>query len=64
MCPLFRWLLPKLNVIPVNQEGIDRAARSRALIRVLKSGNAALVFQKVRGRLTATCSLLRPEWDS
>ena len=40
---LFRWLLPKLNVIPVNQEGIDRSAL-KALIRVLKSGNAALVF--------------------
>src|SRR6184192_3259196 len=37
------WLLPKLNVIPVNQEGIDRSAL-KALIRVLKSGNAALVF--------------------
>ena len=41
--PLFRWLLPKLNVIPVNQEGIDRSAL-KALIRVLKSGNGALVF--------------------
>ena len=41
--PLFRWLLPKLNVIPVNQEGIDRSAL-KALIRVLKLGNAALVF--------------------
>src|SRR5213080_528577 len=41
--PLFRWLLPKLNVIPVNQEGIDRGAL-KILIRVLKSGNAALVF--------------------
>ena len=41
--PLFRWLLPKLNVIPVDQEGIDRSAL-KALIRVLKSGNAALVF--------------------
>jgi len=41
--PLFRWLLPKLNVIPVNQEGIDRSAL-KALIRVMKSGNATLVF--------------------
>src|SRR5437762_13247779 len=41
--PLFCWLLPKLNVIPVNQEGFDRSAL-KALIRVLKSGNAALVF--------------------
>src|SRR6059036_693286 len=41
--PLLSRLLPKLNVIPVNQEGIDRSAL-KALIRVLKSGNAALVF--------------------
>jgi 1-acyl-sn-glycerol-3-phosphate acyltransferase len=41
--PVLGWLLPKLNVIPVNQEGIDRSAL-KALIRVLKSGKAALVF--------------------
>lgn len=41
--PVLGWLLPKLNVIPVTQEGIDRSAL-KALIRVLKSGNAALVF--------------------
>ena len=41
--PLLGWLLPKLNVIPVNQEGIDRSAL-KILIRILKSGNAALVF--------------------
>src|SRR4029450_323405 len=41
--PLLGWLLPKLNVIPVDQEGIDRSAL-KALSRVLRSGNAALVF--------------------
>src|SRR6266436_6955213 len=41
--PVLGWLLPKLNVIPVNQEGIDRSAL-KALIRVIRSGNAALVF--------------------
>ena len=41
--PPLGWLLPKLNVIPVNQEGIDRSAL-KDLIRVLKAGNAALVF--------------------
>ena len=41
--PVLGWLLPKLNVIPVNQKGIDRSAL-KALIRVLKLGNAALVF--------------------
>jgi 1-acyl-sn-glycerol-3-phosphate acyltransferase len=41
--PLLGWLLPRLNVISVNQEGIDRSAL-KSLIRVLKAGNAALVF--------------------
>jgi 1-acyl-sn-glycerol-3-phosphate acyltransferase len=41
--PLLGRLLPKVNVIPVNQEGIDRSAL-KSLIRVLKAGNAALVF--------------------
>jgi 1-acyl-sn-glycerol-3-phosphate acyltransferase len=41
--PVLGWLLPKLNVIPVSQEGIDRSAL-KAVIRVLKSGNAVLVF--------------------
>src|SRR5262244_878217 len=41
--PLLGWLLPKLNVIPVNQEGIDRSA-IKAVIRVLQGGNGVLVF--------------------
>src|SRR5213080_1442107 len=41
--PLLGRLLPKLNVIPVDQEGVDRSA-IKALIRVLKAGTAALVF--------------------
>ena len=41
--PLLGWLLPKLNVIPVNQEGVDRSA-IKAVIRVLQAGNGVLVF--------------------
>lgn len=41
--PVLRWLLPKLNVIPVDQEGNDRSAL-KALIRVLKAGHGTLVF--------------------
>src|SRR5689334_21537629 len=41
--PLLGRLLPKLNVIPVDQEGVDRSA-IKALIRVIKAGNAALAF--------------------
>lgn len=41
--PFFGWLLPKLNVIPVDQEGNDRSAL-KALIRILKAGDATLIF--------------------
>jgi len=41
--PVLGWVLPKVNVIPVNQEGIDRSA-IKALIRVLHAGNGVLVF--------------------
>jgi len=37
------WLLPKLNVIPVNLEGSDRSAL-KALIRILSAGECTLVF--------------------
>jgi 1-acyl-sn-glycerol-3-phosphate acyltransferase len=40
---LLRWLLPKLNVIPVDLDGGDRSA-IKALIRVLQAGESALVF--------------------
>ena len=56
--PLLGWLLPKLNVIPVNQEGIDRSAL-KTLIRVLKSGNAALVFPE--GSRTLDGNLQTPQ---
>jgi len=41
--PVLGWLLPKLNVVPVDQEGIDRSAL-KALIHILKAGKAAVVF--------------------
>jgi len=56
--PLLGPLLPKLNVIPVNQEGVDRSAM-KSLIRVLKDGNAALVFPE--GSRTIDGSLQSPE---
>lgn len=37
------WMLSKLNVIPVNQESADRSAL-KALIGILRAGEAALVF--------------------
>ncbi|MEY2529924.1 MAG: 1-acyl-sn-glycerol-3-phosphate acyltransferase [Verrucomicrobiota bacterium] len=41
--PVLGWLLPKLNVIPVDQEGVDRSAL-KGIIKVLKQGECALVF--------------------
>ncbi len=41
--PVLSWLLPRLNVIPVDQEGNDRSAL-KALIRLLKQGRATVVF--------------------
>lgn len=41
--PVLGRILPKLNVIPVDQEGSDRSAL-KALIRILKSREAVLVF--------------------
>lgn len=41
--PLLGRLLPKLNVIPVDQEGGDRSAL-RALLRILRANHCALVF--------------------
>lgn len=37
------WLLPRLNVIPVDQEGNDRSAL-KALIRILRQGRGTAVF--------------------
>lgn len=41
--PFLGWLLPRLNVIPVDQEGNDRSAL-KALIKLVKSGRATVVF--------------------
>jgi len=41
--PVLGWLLPRLNVVPVDQEGTDRSAL-KALIRILKAGSATVVF--------------------
>ena len=41
--PVLGWLLPRLNVIPVDQEGNDRSAL-KALLRLLKSGKGTIVF--------------------
>jgi len=41
--PIVGSVLPRLNVIPVDQEGTDRSAL-KAMIRILKSGSGTVVF--------------------
>ncbi len=41
--PLLGWILPKLNVVFVDQEGTDRSAL-KALIRILRENHGVLVF--------------------
>ena len=40
----FGWILPKLNVIPVDSEGGRDRTALKALIRILKAGQATVVF--------------------
>ena len=48
------WLLPKLNVIPIDQDRADRAAL-KALIQILRAGEGALIFPE--GERTSDGSL-------
>ena len=57
--PLLSWVLPKLNVIPVNQEGVDRSA-IKAVIRVLQAGNGVLVFPEGSRTLDGTLQPAEP----
>ncbi len=41
--PVLGWVLPKINVVPVDQDGGDRSAL-KALIRILRSDHGTLVF--------------------
>src|SRR2546423_2212656 len=56
--PLLGGVLPRLNVIPVNQEGVDRSA-IKAVIRILQAGNGVLVFPE--GSRTLDCTLQAAE---
>jgi 1-acyl-sn-glycerol-3-phosphate acyltransferase len=42
--PFLGWLLPKLNVIPVDSEGGRDRTALKALIRILRAGEGTLVF--------------------
>ena len=42
--PILGWVLPKLNVIPVDSEGGKDRTALKALIRILRAGEGTLVF--------------------
>jgi 1-acyl-sn-glycerol-3-phosphate acyltransferase len=42
--PISGWVLPKLNVIPVDSEGGKDRTALKALIRILRAGEGTLVF--------------------
>jgi 1-acyl-sn-glycerol-3-phosphate acyltransferase len=42
--PILGWLLPKLNVVPVDSEGGKDRTALKALIRILRAGEGTLVF--------------------
>jgi 1-acyl-sn-glycerol-3-phosphate acyltransferase len=41
--PVLGWILLKLNVVPVDQEGSDRSAL-KAVIRILRAGQCTIIF--------------------
>ena len=41
--PVLGWILPKINVVPVDQDGGDRSAL-KAMIRILRDNHGTLVF--------------------
>ena len=57
--PLLGRVLPKLNVIPVNQEGVDRRA-IKAVIRVLQAGNGVLLFPEGSRTLDGNLQIAEP----
>ena len=57
--PLLAWLLPKLNVVPVEQEGMDRSAL-KAIIRLLKAGEGVLIFPEGSRTLDGNLLPARP----
>src|SRR5256885_16881426 len=57
--PLLGGVLPRLNVIPVNQEGVDRSA-IKAVIRILQAGNGVLVFPEGSRTLDGTLQAAEP----
>src|SRR4030095_16751423 len=57
--PLLGRVLPKLNVIPVNQECVDRID-IKVVIRFLQAGNGVLVFPEGSRTLDGTLQAAEP----
>lgn len=57
--PVLGWVLPRLNVVPVDQEGTDRSAL-KALIRIVKAGRATVVFPEGARTLDGQLQAVQP----
>jgi 1-acyl-sn-glycerol-3-phosphate acyltransferase len=58
--PILGWLLPKLNVVPVDSEGGKDRTALKALIRILRAGEGTLVFPEGQRTLDGSLQPAQP----
>ena len=58
--PILGWLLPKLNVVPVDSEGGKDRTALKALIRILRAGQGTLVFPEGQRSLDGNLQPAQP----
>jgi 1-acyl-sn-glycerol-3-phosphate acyltransferase len=58
--PVLGWLLPKLNVVPVDSEGGKDRTALKALIRILRAGEGTLVFPEGQRTLDGNLQPAQP----
>jgi 1-acyl-sn-glycerol-3-phosphate acyltransferase len=58
--PVLGWLLPKLNVVPVDSEGGKDRTALKALIRILRAGEGTLVFPEGQRTLDGSLQPAQP----
>jgi len=58
--PILGWLLPKLNVVPVDSEGGKDRTALKALIRILRAGEGTLVFPEGQRTLDGNLQPAQP----
>ena len=58
--PILGWVLPKLNVVPVDSEGGKDRTALKALIRILRAGEGTLVFPEGQRTLDGNLQPAQP----